>query len=234
MRKTLPATSPRPTPKATPYLSAAWTTSLVLSKPSGTYDGADRLGVEVGRLGAELQAPGGDGAADALGEPVVAGEDVVEPLLLDHLQRFAEAEEQLHRRRVGVAALRVGAEHVAEVEEAARQLRGLHRLQRLRADADDREAGREHEALLAAGDGDVDAPLVHAEVHRADRADAVDEEERRVLGRVHRLADGGDVGADAGRGLVVGDEDGLDLVVLVGLERGLELGRRARRRPRGR
>ena len=36
MRKTLPATSPRPTPKATPYLSAAWTTSLVLSKPSGT------------------------------------------------------------------------------------------------------------------------------------------------------------------------------------------------------
>ena len=48
----------------------------------GDDDGADRLGVEVGRLGAELQAPGGDGAADALGEAVVAGEDVVEPLLL--------------------------------------------------------------------------------------------------------------------------------------------------------
>ena len=48
----------------------------------GHDDGADRLGVELGRLGAELQAPGVDGAADALGQAVVAGEDVVEPLLL--------------------------------------------------------------------------------------------------------------------------------------------------------
>ena len=36
MRNTLPATSPRPTPKATPYFSAAWVTTLVPSKPSGT------------------------------------------------------------------------------------------------------------------------------------------------------------------------------------------------------
>ena len=94
----------------------------------GDDDGADRLGVEVGRLGAELEAPGVDGAADALGEPVVAGEDVLEPLLLEHLQRLAEAVEQVDRRGVGEAALGVGGQHVAEVEEAARQLRGLHRL----------------------------------------------------------------------------------------------------------
>ena len=45
-----------------------------------------------------------------------------------------------------------------EVEEAARQLRRLHRRNRLGRDADDRQARGQHEALLAARDRDVDAP----------------------------------------------------------------------------
>ena len=46
-----------------------------------------------------------------------------------------------------------------------------------------------------------------------------------MLRGVHRLRTAATSELDAGRGLVVGDEDGLDRVVLVGLERGLELGR---------
>ena len=42
------------------------------------------------------------------------------------------------------------------------------------------EPGRKHESLLGSGDRAVHAPLVHAEVDARDRADSVDEEQRRV------------------------------------------------------
>ena len=40
----------------------------------------------------------------------------------------------------------------------------------------ERDAWRDHQALLAAGQGDVDAPLVHQELFAAHRRDAVDHE----------------------------------------------------------
>ena len=87
------------------------------------------------------------------------------------------------------------------------------------------------QALLAAGDGKVDAPVIHPEIERGDGTDAIDEEKRVVEARIERPAHGGDVGGDAGRGLVVGDEDGLDLVLRVGPETPLEFGHRHARAP---
>ena len=85
------------------------------------------------------------------------------------------------------------------------------RRQRFLAHAENGHAGRQHEALLRAADGDIDAPFVHAEVDAGDRADTVDQKQRRVIEIVEQLAHGGDVAGDAGCGLVVANQDGLDL-----------------------
>ena len=56
------------------------------------------------------------------------------------------------------------------------------------ADGEEAEAGGQHEALLRAADRAIDAPLLLPEVDRADRGDAVDEQQGRMLARVKRLA----------------------------------------------
>ena len=73
---------------------------------------------------------------------------------------------------------------------------------------------------MRACDGEVDAPILHLEFDRADGADAIDEEEGGVVHRVQSRANGGNVGGDAGGGLVMGGKDGLDLVLFVGGEFG--------------
>src|SRR3546814_7699997 len=48
------------------------------------------------RLAAEdFEAPGGDGAAGRLGVAVVAGEDILQALLVQHVDGFGEAVEQV-------------------------------------------------------------------------------------------------------------------------------------------
>ena len=146
------------------------------------------------------------------------GEHVLQAFLEQHRERFPQPVQQRQRRRVGEVAGGVGLLHVAEVEEHPRQLGRVVERGRLRAHGHDAEAGGQHEALLRAGHGAVDAPLVHPEVDAADRAHAVHHEERGMLGVVQRLPDPGHVAGDAGGGLVVGEEHGLDLVRLVGRE----------------
>ena len=138
--------------------------------------------------------------------------------------------EQLRRRRVGEVAEVVGLDHVFEARRSSGSCAaGLVGVERLLADGEDAEAGRQHEALLRTRHAAVDAPLAHAHVERADRGDAVDEQQRGMLGGVERLAHAGDVAGDAGRRLVVGGEDGLDLVALVlGEDVGVLLERHAR------
>ena len=192
------------------------------------HDGADRVGVPLRRPGAELEPPRLHGQSGALGEPLVAGEHVLQALLQQHREGLAQTVQHGERGRVGEVAGRVGLPHVAEVEEAARQLGLVGLRQSLLAGADDAEAGREHETLLRAGDGQVHTPLVHPEVDARDRAHAVHHEERGVAGLVQGLAHARDVAGDAGRGLVVGKKHGLDLVALVGRERvAVALDRRA-------
>ena len=163
----------------------------------------------------DLEAPGAHRAARRLGEAVVAGEHVVEPFLVQHVDADGEPVQHLGRRRVGEEADLVHVEHVVPGPERLQQLRGLRRRQRLVADRIERHAGRQHQALLRAADGDVDAPLVVAVVGRGERRDGVDQEQRRMAGGVDRLADFGDRRQAAGRGLVVQDADRLDLVRLV-------------------
>jgi hypothetical protein len=53
-----------------------------------------------------------------------------------------------------------------------------------------------------------------------DRAHAIDEEECRMMRVIERMAHTGDITCDTRRRLIVGDEHGLDLVMMVGLEVG--------------
>ena len=92
----------------------------------------------------------------------------------------------------------------------------------LSLDGVERHAGRQHQALLRAADGDVDAPFVVPVVGRGERGDGVDEEQRRMAGGVDRLADFRDRRQAAGRGFVMQNADRLDLFVLVFAQPGFD------------
>src|SRR5687768_12384906 len=86
---------------------------------------------------------------NSLGSARMAGEDGLQPLLVDHVQRFLEAEEQVAGRRVRQVALAFGGgQHRLPIPERARQLRGLRQSARLLAGGDESEAGRQHQSLL--------------------------------------------------------------------------------------
>ena len=143
----------------------------------------------------------------------MAGEDVVEPLLLQHAQRLLQAVEEMHRRGAVPIGLRALAEQPLPVPVDARQLGRGGGGQRLAADRGKGHAGRQHQPLLRAGDDDIDAPFVHAEIHRGERGDRVDQEQRRMLCRIDRPAQCGDRVDDAGRGLAMHQQHRLDAVL---------------------
>ena len=134
---------------------------------------------------------------------------------MQFVQRRAQPVQDLGRRGVGEITRLGGHREVAKLEIGAAHRSGFRRIERLGADGKDAKTGRAHQALLAAGHGQIDAPIIHAKVDGADRGHAVDEQHRAVVGSVQRAADTGDVAGHAGRGLVVGDEDGLDLTLAV-------------------
>ncbi len=162
-----------------------------------------------------LETPGPDGGAGGGAVALMAVEHGVEPLLVEHRDRFVEPVEEVCRRRVGEVPARVRFPHVAPVPVGAAEARAPVRLERLRAHRVERQSRRQHQPLLRAGDGDVDAPFVEAEVERGEARDRVDHQERRVARRVDRAPHVGD-GRDGARGgFVVDDADGLNCVVAV-------------------
>ena len=181
-------------------------------------NGGDGRRIVFGVAALQVEPPRADGAAGGFGKPLVAREDVLEAFLVDHVDRFGEAVQQAGRRRVGEIPGRVHRQHVVPREVRALQPRCLHRLDGLGADRRERQAGRQHHALLRAGDGDVDAPLVVTEIGGGEAGNRIDHQQRRMADGVHRFAHLVDARAAAGRRLVVDDADGLDFVRLVGAQ----------------
>ena len=87
-------------------------------------------------------------------------EHVLDPLLVQHCDAFLETVQHLRCRRVGKEADLVHIEHVIPGPERLRQLRCPCGRERLVADRVERHARRQHESLLRAAHGDVDAPFV--------------------------------------------------------------------------
>src|SRR3954451_16285412 len=112
----------------------------------------DRLGAGAGRAGQQL----------------VAGEDVLQPLLEDHVERDVEAEEERHGGRERGVASALGLEVLGPVEvvAAARLLRRV--VGGALGDAREPEPGRAHQRLLRPGDDHLDPPLVLAQLGGAE------------------------------------------------------------------
>ena len=84
-----------------------------------------------------------------------------------------------------------------------------------RPDAYEADARRQHQALLRAADRDVDAPFVMPIVGAGQARDRVDRQQCRVTGGIDGAAHRGDVGGDAGGGLVVDHAHRLDALAAV-------------------
>ncbi len=169
------------------------------------------------RLNAQhFETPAGDGAPRRLAVAGMACEDGVEPLLFEqHLQRLAQPEQQVGRRRVGEKPGLPGFLHRLPVPIGARKLRAFRRGERLVRDGVEAEPGRQHQPLLRAADRHVDAPVVVAVLDRSQGGDRIDEQERRMPCGIDLPADIGDAAGDARGRLVVHDGDGFDLMVAI-------------------
>ena len=184
---------------------------IVRVMPIRHADGCDP-GVVSGGIGAlEIESPGADGAAGGLGVAFVAGVDVGQPLLQQHVQRCFQPVQQVDGRRVGEEPGLVGRHQRRPIPVAARRRR--RRLgQRFFRNRDKGQTWRGHQPLLRAGDGHVDLPFVMPEVGAGERRNRVHHQHRRVLGLVHRRPNGRDAGHATGGGLGVHDAHRLDPV----------------------
>ena len=193
-------------------------------EPAWHHHGGYRVAIPFRVAGAELETPAFEhGRAYAAGQEVVTCEDVLQAFFEQQCERFAQTVKHRERRRVREVAVLVALQHVVEIEEAATErivrARVLLGFQGLVADAAQAQPGRQHQAFLAAGDRTIHAPLVHAEVDRPDRADAVHEQHGGVSSGVDRAPDGQHVAGHPGGGLVLHHHDRLDRVRRVRLQR---------------
>ena len=118
----------------------------------------------------------------------VARTHIVQPFIQEHVYRSAETAKQGHGRRVREVTLIVGFGHVAEIKVAGRVVAAITGGKRLVADAYDAKAGGQHETLLRAGHGNIDTPFFHPEIDGADRADAINKQQCRMVEVVEDLA----------------------------------------------
>ena len=186
--------------------------------------GVERLPVEVvgdvrGRHGArrvalvgeQLEAEGDEPGASGRGTRLVAREDVLGALLGHQAQPLVDLVDDGDRRRERRLPVRGRVAMRPQIEIEARHPSRFHRRPTARRGGDHGQARRGHPRLLRTGDDEVDAPVVHLERDGAEAGHAVDEDQ----GVGCLLADGGcqlrDGVHDPGRGLVVGQQDGLDL-----------------------
>ena len=219
MRSALPVSSPMPTPSTTPQCRSQYCRMRLRVEAFLQQDRGDGVGA-LGRLDdiefhRAALGPHRDRAAHRLGQQGVPPEDVLQPLFEQHVDRLAQAEQQVLRRRPAVflvvlVAVALGPVPVARAQAPPSCAPPPRAVPRRRS-----PARRRHQALLRAGDRDVDAPAVHVEGHGAERGDGVDHQQRAVAGVGHGLADGRDVVDHARRGVDLDHQHGLDRARLV-------------------
>ena len=80
------------------------------------------------------------------------------------------------------------------------------------------DTGRHHQALLAPGDHDIDAPAVHLEDVTTERRNAIGHQQRRMIDRIQRRAHARNIIAHRRRGIDMHRQHGLDFMGSIGLE----------------
>ena len=156
-------------------------------------------------------------------EQRVAGEYRVEPFALEQRERRLDPVQQILRRGAAEFLIAVGRPAPLPVPVMARsRIPGSDRAGTL-VHRDETEAGRRHQSLLRGTHRDVHAQRIHRERRGGERRHHVDDEQRRVPGRVDRRADRFQVVADSARGVRVHDEDCRDLALSIGAQPLLDL-----------
>ncbi len=131
----------------------------------GQHHRRNGVGVPALLFGAKLELPAlGDRSAHAFGQVMVAGDNIVQTLFVDHLERLDQPVHQGQSRRVGEVAGGIALDHVGQIKVSPLQLgRWVHR-KRLGAGAQNAQARRQHKAFLRTGNRHVDAPVIEAEL----------------------------------------------------------------------
>src|SRR5438477_9011490 len=135
------------------------------------------------------------------------GKNVVETLFEQHADGLPKTKEQERGRSVWKESQLHVPDHRTPVVEISRGSVLLGRIERPWSDADNGSSRLQHESPLRARESDVDAPLVHSEIDRAESADDIDEEQRVETRAIDGPAHRAQVGRDSGGGLVVNDQD---------------------------
>mmetsp|Transcript_15485 Transcript_15485/g.41582 ORF Transcript_15485/g.41582 Transcript_15485/m.41582 type:complete len:225 (+) Transcript_15485:479-1153(+) len=169
--------------------------------------------------------PRADGPAHGLCHALMSSPHIVHTFLLEkHDEGLAQTVQHRNAWRVREVADLVVVELVAPGEEHARQRRPIDVVRILLpikrvfesrgSSAHKAEAGREHETLLRACYGNIDAPGVHVEFDRADRGHTVYQKHCIVFERIEHLAHSVHVCVHASGGLVLHDAHCFDVRVL--------------------
>ncbi len=149
--------------------------------------------------------------------------DCLDPLGLDQVERGAQPVEVMRGGRAAeilVEHLRVGA--VRPVPVARHGTDALARLCRLVGKPHEAKTGGHHQALLAGGDGHVDAPGVHLEPVAGQRGDAIGHQECRVARCVKNVSQRLDIVSNRGGCIHMRGQHGADRMARVGAQRRLD------------
>ena len=86
---------------------------------------------------------------------------------------------------------------------------------RTRAGRHDAKTGGQHEPFLGSRNCNINAPFIHAKVHRPDRAHAVDIEHRGMVCSVHRPTRRSNIRLHPCRRFILGRQNSLDFMIYI-------------------
>ena len=163
-------------------------------------------------------------APHGLGQPVMPAQHIVKAFhVMDQPHRFLQTIEEAGRHRADEALVRPR-QHRRPIEIGLRQLGGFMDLHRLVRHPGERQPGWQHQPLLGPANRAIDAPLVKAEIDRAERGNRIRQQQRRMPCRIDRGPDRGQRQGHAGRSFVVHGAHRFDRMPRIGRQSGLHRG----------
>ena len=146
-----------------------------------------RAGKVAWLLAQHFEPPCLHGTSCCLGMAIMAGKDIVQPFLMQHVDRFGETIEKIGCRGVGESPTLVRGKLFVPVPVGPAKAVGFCFVDGALRQRVERQARRQHQALLRSGHGDIDTPFIMPVVDRGKRGNRINEKKRAMAGSIHRL-----------------------------------------------